>query len=355
MTTRYAPPRPWSIAPLLHMERARLDVGGSVSAELEAAARPHLAAAARVAPAGGLRQGHLAPPAGWFETALAITSGATGAGAGIGVRVDRAAAVPWLVEQVPLLAYATMHEGLIDDVQFPVGTGAITVGAVAEGAAATNQTPTIGRVSLTPRQLEARVTVTRRALTMSDGWIDEFVARGLANQIGEKLLQVLLAGSGTNEPTGLGTLTGLAELASPEALGSLSLSTFSELRNTVKAAKVPEGPGLHYLLADNVAAQAEQSALRAGGSLSLCNAATGQVEGLGPYMRSTLLTDNVALYGDLAEVHVGLFHGPQASAVELLIDPFTAKPSVVVDAFLFYDVDVARPGLWARSTLTASG
>ena len=279
-----------------------------------------------------------------------VSTAAASAGEGIQTTVDVSRAYQWLVDQAPILSYMTLMPGLIGDLSIPVATGALTVGAVAEGAAQALADPTYGSISLSPKVLHARVAMTRNALVQTAGWIDNFIRQQMGLQFGEEISKGVLVGSGSsNQVRGVFNQVGVGTLASPGALTSLSLSKFNSMKTDVDAFKPLAGGNL-FVMANDTGAQARVTLLDPGSGRFLFDegdAGMGIVAQLGRGQRTTLMAASTAMYGDFRTAYVGFWDGFQ-----VLVNPYADEPNVRVSGFQMYDIDIARADLFEKATFT---
>ena len=342
--------------------------------DLAEAAKPYLELsqdAERSADASIVREpGGVFVPGGWFpqsrgqhpapihvgeirgegDEKFVVTTATGSAGEGIQTTVDVSRAYQWLVDQAPILSYMTLMPGLIGDLSIPVATGAITIGAVAEGGAQALTDPTYGNISLSPKVLHAQVAMTRNALVQTAGWIDNFIRQQMGLQFGEEISKGVLVGSGSsNQVTGVFNQAGVGTLTSPGALTSLSLSKLNSMKTDVDAFKPLAGGNL-FVFANDTGAQARVTLLDPGSGRFLFDegdAGMGTVAQLGRGQRTTLMATKTAMYGDFRTAYVGFWDGFQ-----VLVNPYADEPNVRVSGFQMYDIDIARSDLFEKATFT---
>ena len=342
--------------------------------DLAEAAKPYLELsqdAERSADASIVREpGGVFVPSGWFPQGaghrpapihfgeirgegneqFVVSTATSSAGEGIQTTVDVSRAYQWLVDQAPILSYMTLMPGLIGDLSIPVATGALTVGAVAEGAAQALVDPTYGSISLSPKVLHARVAMTRNALVQTAGWIDSFIRQQMGLQFGEEISKGVLVGSGSSDQVrGVFNQVGVGTLTAPGALTSLSLSKLNSMKTDVDAFKPLAGGNL-FIFANDTGAQARVTLLDPGSGRFLFDegdAGMGTVAQLGRGQRTTLMTTKTALYGDFRTAYVGFWDGFQ-----VLVNPYADEPNVRVSGFQMYDIDIARSDLFEKATFT---
>jgi HK97 family phage major capsid protein len=217
-------------------------------------------------------------------------------------------------------AGATMLNGLSGDVKIPKKTAASTAGWVASEGGVTSATePTIGNISMVPRQLGAFTDITRQLTQQSSLDVENLVRDDLAQALALAIDLAALEGSGSSgQPTGLlniGSLTKVAAFAgvNPTYAELVSLETAVSNANALSGRPA-------YILRSNMK-----------GALKTTEKATGTAQfvyepgnTLNGYQAivSNQGTDGNIYFGDFAQMLIGFWSG-----LDILVDPYTNSTS----------------------------
>jgi HK97 family phage major capsid protein len=239
---------------------------------------------------------------------------------------------------------ATVLSGLSSSVSVPKVTAGASGSWVAENAAPSETTQTIGQVQLSPKTCAAYTDIGRRLLIQSSADVESLIRNDITNALAVAIDSAAVNGGGSNEPTGIiqhsdvtttaiGTNGGAptyAKLcdveAAPEnnnaAMGTMQFLTNAKVRKKLRQVEIATNSGL--MLFDwrfntilgypTTVANIVPSTLTKGSS-SVCSA---------------------IIFGDFSQVLIGYF-GP---GIDVLVDPYTGGNAGTVRVSALVDVDV---------------
>lgn len=138
---------------------------------------------------------------------------------------------------------AKLLPGLVGNVSIPRQTSSASAQWIAEGSAATESTPGFDAISLKPRQLSARVSMSRKQLKQALPGIDSLMESDLRKQIAVALDAAAINGAGgALEPLGVLNTTGIGNADSSAADGGyVTWARACKLISTVEQANAPAG------------------------------------------------------------------------------------------------------------------
>jgi HK97 family phage major capsid protein len=127
---------------------------------------------------------------------------------------------------------ATVITGLQGDIAIPRLDTGLTASWVAEGSAASESNATIGQVSLSPKQITANATWSRKLLVQSLPGIEQLARQDIMRQLALAIDLAAINGSGaSNQPRGILNVTGIGSVA----LGTNGAApTYSAVSSLVK-------------------------------------------------------------------------------------------------------------------------
>lgn len=351
-------------------------------ANLRPAGTPPVAAAAapvNVAATAAALEARLSPPPAKPPETLASFIAAGGEGirnVGIdsslqlvvdtpeGATSSRAVDLSWLRVDAPQI----MNRIQIVSVDRSKGTvfagDSVAASYLAPGtSSATAADPTFDILAMTPKLLATTpIDVSREVLAVepeAQGWLNS----GVLNQLRRAIIREILIGDGSSgHVQGIVGHDDVEVVASPGALSALTFSKLEGLKALAVANQVEDRRGDLFVLSDSVASKLSKTALQTGTSRRLLErlppGADGvprsEVGGLGEGYRASDLTDNVALYGNLAQVVLGIWSGDMddANSMYVVVNPFVAEPRIRITAYVSFDVVLMRGNRFATATYT---
>lgn len=259
---------------------------------------------------------------------------------------------------------AQVLSGLTGDLKFPRQEKSATLVWAAENAgtdaADTDATAFFGQVGLTPKMAIATIPYSKQFLAQSSLDVENFLRNDLAtaNAIGLDLAGI--AGTGTEQPTGILNTTGIGsvvcgdpdgaaldwadivafetEVAVDNAdIGNLAYLTNAKVRGKLKTTEKASGTGLFVWEDGNEAGFGSLNGYRA--------AVSNQVSGaLSKGVSSGILS--AMIYGNWADLIYG-----EWGVVELLVDPYRLKKQGLIEitSQMLADVAVRHPQSFAAS------
>lgn len=118
--------------------------------------------------------------------------------------------IDMLRNKTTIMRLANTMGGLVGNVEIPKQTGGATAYWIGEGDDATEGTPTLGQLGLSPKTVAAYVDITRRLMMQSTPDAEGLVRNDLVNAIAQAIDYAGYYGSGTaNQPRGIKNYTGI--------------------------------------------------------------------------------------------------------------------------------------------------
>ena len=263
-------------------------------------------------------------------------------GSSVQTTVDHERAYQWLVDQADMVKYCQVIPGLTADLRIPVGTGTgVPPVFQVEGANPDVVDPAISSIHLQPREMVAKVQMTKKSIQQTGGWLDAFIRGELGRRFGERMnYEVMRGPGGANNITGVLNKTGVNEATYTGA--APKWSEFTNPLGLLKSRKV------------NVQGGAWAYAALLWGQLmgTVKDEGSGKYivsdgEGMGnnpmhttagyPAVGTALLEANTAIFGSWYDSFVGLWAGMQ-----LVIDPITDPLNVKITAIQWWDYQIPR-------------
>lgn len=231
-------------------------------------------------------------------------------------------------------AGATMLNGLSGDVKIPKKLTASSAAWVAtEGGATAETEPTIGSVSMVPKQLGAWTDITRQLMQQSSLDVENLVRDDLAQAIALAIDLAALEGAGTGgSPTGLLSSASLTKVAAFAGVNP----TFAEivtLESAVANANALTGSPA-YIVRSNMKG-ALKTTEKASGTAQFVYEPGDTLNGYRA-ITSNQGTDGNIYFGDWRQLLVGFWSG-----LDILVDPYTNSTSGTVRIVAMQTCDVA--------------
>lgn len=275
------------------------------------------------------------------------------------VRQDVGENVLPLVESSLLLSRATIRPDLTGDLQIPVfAPGSAEFQSVAEGADVTAVDFNVAGPKLTPKTGIVRAAVTELALIQSGGQLEQGM-RDMFNKAAVNVMQdAIIAGSGTNEPTGILNTTGPAVFNVDDVAATMTYPNFTQLvASTQVSGKIAVDTSVNngvwivspHLMADMKVVQkveggemmmerkdGERMFTLDGYPVLPSNGVPNKVITADPVVAND---DQVyALFLDAKELWVGFWGG-----VRMSVDFYTNPLTPIFSFYFYYDAVLAHP------------
>ena len=233
-----------------------------------------------------------------------------------------------------IMRLARTMGGLVGNVDIPKQTGGATAYWIGEGEDATETTPTIGQLGLSPKTVAAYTDITRRLLMQSTPDAEAIVRGDLVAAIAQAIDYAGYYGSGSdNQPLGLANYTGIN--AVPFAGTN---PTYAELvrMETEIAADDADVNSMAYVLNARGRGAAKTTPKFASGTDAGVVWETGNtLNGYRAEVTNQVKNGDV-FFGNFADMVVGMWGG-----LDMTVDPYSLSKSGGLRIVVFQDVDFA--------------
>lgn len=238
---------------------------------------------------------------------------------------------------------ATVLNGLSGNIQVPKMAGGSSAGFVAENSAVAENNPSFAQKTMTAKSLGGFIDVSRHLLAQSSPSIDGILRADMISAIANKIDDVAFEGGGSNEPSGIldgspnviaigtnggavtyaSTVDCITQVAKDKGLrGNLGYVTTPEvigsMRTTPKVSST-----------DSVMIMNDANTLNGYNIFGTNQMPSNLTKG------STSGSCHAMIFGNFAEVMIGFF-----SAVDVLVDPYTASSSGITRLVFMQDMDI---------------
>lgn len=239
--------------------------------------------------------------------------------------------IEMLRKRTTIMRLARVMGGLVGTVDVPKQTAGATAYWLGEGADATEGTPAIGQIELSPKTVAAYTDVTRRLLMQSTPDAEGIVRGDLVNAIAQAVDYAGYYGSGaSNQPKGIKNYTGInaKDFAATQP-------TYAELvdMESLIASDDADVEGMAYVL--NAIGR---GAMKTTQKFSGTNGAPVWEPGNTLNGYRTEVTNQIAdgdyFFGNFADLIVGMWGG-----LDLTVDPYSLSKSGGTRIVVFQDVD----------------
>ena len=278
----------------------------------------------------------------------AMTAGTNNAGGyGVQTNVNSYISYLWNKTFMSQLGIVPMT-GLTGNYSAPK-EGAVTGAWLTETGAASDETPTLDQLLLTPKRLAVFIKVSKTLAIQSPDVADAMVMDMLMNAQATLLEKAVAKGGGTNEPTGIISTTGIGNVAIATNGGAPTYAKVVDLIKTVSAANAA---GTGFLTTPTIASKllvTEQFPGTNGQPVNQNNTIAGYKLVASNNSPSGLTKGSSSdchaiIFGDFSKVKVAQWGG-----LDLVIDPFSLAESnlnkVIVNAY--YDIGLEQAGAFA--------
>jgi HK97 family phage major capsid protein len=277
-----------------------------------------------------------------------MTAGTNNAGGyGVQTNVNSYISYLWNKTFMSQLGIAPMT-GLTGNYSAPK-EGAVTGAWLTETGAASDETPTLDQLLLSPKRLAVFIKVSKTLAIQSPDVADAMVMDMLMNAQATLLEKAVAKGGGTNEPTGIISTTGIGNVAMGTNGGAPTYAKIVDLIKTVSAANAN---GTGFLTTPTIASKllvTEQFTGTNGAPVNQNNTIAGYKLVASNNCPSGLTKGSSSdchaiIFGDFSKVKVAQWGG-----LDLVIDPFSLAESnlnkVIVNAY--YDIGLEQAGAFA--------
>jgi len=247
---------------------------------------------------------------------------------------------------------ARMMGGLQGNIDFPKGSAA-AAGWKTEVAAADEYAMTFSVVPLKPNRLPAWAAYSKQLLLQSAPDVENFIRTELLRAIAQAVEAAAIAGTGTNQPTGIIATTGIGSVVGGTAGLAPTWAHIVDLEEKVAVENADIG-AMAYLTNAKVRSKLKKT-LKAAGvsgyvwetgeSATPLNSYQCGVTNLVP-SNLTKTTENLSaiIFGDFSKLIMGQWGG-----LDIVVDPYTQKKAGVVEIAVnsYWDSAVLEPKAFA--------
>lgn len=278
----------------------------------------------------------------------AMTAGTNNAG-GYGVQTNVTSYIQYLWNKTFMsqLGIAPMT-GLTGNYSAPK-EGAVTGAWLTETGAASDETPTLDQLLLSPKRLAVFIKVSKTLAIQSPDVADAMVMDMLMNAQATLLEKAVAKGGGSNEPTGIIATNGIGNVA----MGTNGAApTYAKIVDLIKTVSAANAVGNGFLTTPTIASKllvTEQFTGTNGVPVNQNNTIAGYKLVASNNAPSGLTKGSSSdchaiIFGDFSKVKVAQWGG-----LDLVIDPFSLAESnlnkVIVNAY--YDIGLEQAGAFA--------
>ena len=240
---------------------------------------------------------------------------------------------------------ATMLSDLRGDVEIPGMGASHTAHWFAEDNAIPLSKMGDRKVTLTPKHVGARTELSRNTLLQTSPEIEQLVQNDFAAIVARAVDKVALEGGGTNEPTGILGTTGVTEVTAFEA-------TWDKIQELIGTLEDADATGTAFTCRPSI-----MRTLRTTNRVEnepehgFIAESRESLDGF-PVARTTHMKDDTLLFGNFADVLIGMWGG-----VEVLANPYAedaySKGNVQYRIIQTLDVAIRHPESFAYGDLSA--
>lgn len=240
--------------------------------------------------------------------------------------------IEMLRNKTTIMQLATTMGGLVGNVEIPKQTGGATAYWLGEGDDATEGSPTIGQLGLSPKTVAAFTDITRRLLMQSTPDAESIVRKDLANAMAQAIDFAGFYGTGAaNQPRGIKNYTGINAV---DFAGTWP--TYAEvvaMESEIAADNADIGQ-MGYILNARGRGALKTTPKFGSGTESVVWEPGNTVNGYRTEVTNQLVTGDV-FFGNWADVIIGMWGG-----LDLTIDPYSLSKSGGLRVVAFQDVDL---------------
>lgn len=236
-----------------------------------------------------------------------------------------------------IMRLARTMGGLVGNVEIPKQTGGATAYWIGEGEDATETTPTIGQLGLSPKTVAAYTDITRRLLMQSTPDAEAIVRGDLVAAIAQAIDYAGYYGSGSdNQPLGLANYTGIN--AVPFAGTNPTYAELVQMETEIAADDADVNSMAYVLNARGRGAAKTTPKFAAGTSVSDAGVIWETGNTLNGYRAEVTnqVKNGDVFFGNFADLVVGMWGG-----LDMTVDPYSLSKSGGLRIVVFQDVDFA--------------
>lgn len=242
--------------------------------------------------------------------------------------------IEMLRNRTAIMRLATVMGGLVGNVEIPKQTGGATAYWLGEGEDATEGTPVIGQIPLSPKSLAAYTDITRRLSMQSTPDAEGIVRRDLMNAMAQAIDYAGYYGSGTgNQPKGIKNYSGINAVD----FATAQKPTFAELvqMETEVSADNADIGQMGYIGHSRFRGHAKTTVKFASAGSATIWEPGNTVNGYRTEVTNQVSADDV-FFGNFADFIIAMWGG-----LDLTVDPYSLSKSGGLRIVVFQDVDMA--------------
>ena len=236
-----------------------------------------------------------------------------------------------------IMRLARTMGGLVGNVEIPKQTGGATAYWIGEGDDATETTPTIGQLGLSPKTVAAYTDITRRLLMQSTPDAEAIVRGDLVAALAQAIDYAGYYGTGTsNQPLGLANYTGIN--AVDFAAANPTYAEIVQMETEIAADNADVNSMAYVVNARGRGAAKTTPKFSAGTSVADAGVLWEPGNTMNGYRAEVTnqIADGDVFFGNFADLVVGMWGG-----LDMTVDPYTLSKSGGLRIVVFQDVDFA--------------
>lgn len=233
-----------------------------------------------------------------------------------------------------IMRLARTMGGLVGNVDIPKQTGGATAYWIGEGEDASETTPTIGQLGLSPKTVAAYTDITRRLLMQSTPDAEAIVRGDLVAAIAQAIDYAGYYGSGSdNQPLGLANYTGIN--AVPFAGTNPTYAELVQMETEIAADDADVNSMAYVLNARGRGAAKTTPKFASGTDAGVVWETGNTLNGYRAEVTNQVKNGDV-FFGNFADLVVGMWGG-----LDMTVDPYSLSKSGGLRIVVFQDVDFA--------------
>lgn len=260
-------------------------------------------------------------------------AGATSGANTVATQLMAGSFIEMLRNKTAIMRMATVMGGLVGNIDIPKQTGGATGYWVGEGEDATEGTPTIGQIAMSPKTVAAFTDITRRLMIQSTPDAEGIVRRDLNNALAQAIDYAGYYGSGTsNQPRGMKNYTGI-NAVDFAAAGAPTFAELVQMETEVAADNADIGQ-MGYIGHSRFRGHCKTTPKFGAGTEATIWEAGGTVNGYRAEITNQVAAGDV-FFGNFADFLIGMWGG-----LDLTVDTSSLSKSGGLRLVVFQDLDM---------------
>ncbi|MDT0499703.1 MULTISPECIES: phage major capsid protein [unclassified Halomonas] len=241
--------------------------------------------------------------------------------------------IEMLRNRTALMRLATTMSGLVGNVEIPKQTGGATAYWLGEGDDASEETPTIGQIALSPKTVAAYTDITRRLMLQSTPDAERVVRNDLAAAVAQAIDAAGFYGAGGNEPTGIANVNGI-NAVNLTTTGKPTYAEAVQMESEISADNADVN-SMAYVMASAMRGHFKTTQKFDGTNGAPIWEPGNTVNGYGTEVTNQIQAGDL-FFGNFADLIIGMWGG-----LDLTVDPYSLSKSGGTRLVVFQDVDMA--------------